>query len=320
MPEKPNDPSGHDGRKLLESYMRQMTGVLSPRSLANYVGEITKYMGTLDWDAMRISLATASEYVTTVQSERIMAKAKSGETQTVSIATRNRRVAALHSFAEWLHKTMGMFQSNPLDDLKRGKIPQRLPQFLTDEEMRQLLDGQDTSSHNGMRDRALLEFLYCTGCRIQEVADLTWDMVDMRNATVKIIGKGDKERRVYLSDECIEWLRRYKDYSWKYWQKHAATHFDGMNHVFTNENFLPVNRCVMYNWVTAAGRKAKLKKHLHPHLLRHTFGTKMIRDGANIIAVKEVMGHTSVATTQIYTSVTEQDKQDAVRNVFNRKG
>lgn len=319
MVTKPNESFESEGRRLLESYKRHMTGVISPQTVKLYAGEDEKYLSTIDWDIRNINLATASEFLTMVFAERMLEGNKNNEVKTVSISTRNVRVAALNSFAEWLYKTMGVLQNNPLEDLKRGKIPQRLPKFLTDDEMKQLLAGQDTASHEGMRDRALLEFLYCTGCRVSEAANLTWDNVDMKHASVQIIGKGDKERMVYMSDECIAWMQKYHDYSWKYWQRHATTHDEGMDNVFTNANFMPVSRNIIFNWITAAGRRAKLKKHVHPHLLRHTFGTTMIRNGANIIAVKEVMGHTSVATTQIYTSVTEQDKQDAVRTVFNRK-
>lgn len=319
MVTKPNESFESEGRRLLETYARHMTGVISQRTVQLYVGENEKYLDTIEWNVKKINLATASEFITMVFSARMIEQNGKDATKTVSVATRNVRVAALHSFAEWLYKTMGVFTNNPLEDLKRGRIPQRLPKFLTDDEMKQLLDGQDTSSPEGVRDRALLEFLYCTGCRVSEAAHLTWDQIDMKNALVNVIGKGDKERIVYMSDECIEWMKKYHDYSWRYWQKHADEYHTGMNNVFTNSSFAPVNKNIIYNWVSAAGRKAKLKKHVHPHLLRHTFGTTMIRNGANLIAVKDIMGHTSVATTQIYTSVTEQDKQDAVRNVFNRK-
>ena len=151
------------------------------------------------------------------------------------------------------------------------------------------------------------------------VADLTMDNLDLEKGEALIIGKGDKQRRVYLSDSCIEWLRKYIETVREKWRQKARKRGERMNRMFTNRWFEAVDKNDIYHWVWQAGKNAKLEKHIHPHMLRHTFGTRMARHGANIVAIKDLMGHESVRTTQIYTSVTEEDKKDAVRNIFNKK-
>ena len=302
-----------EGRKLVEDYGRHLMGYLRPRTVETYIKDVSAFMPTIRWDVSKFTQQTAESFLTMVFGDRL-----AGRT-TASPATRNQRISALTSFATWLIKVAKVLTVNPMEDVRKSRPKQRLPEYLTEEEMATVLDGQDTTRDNGVRDRAMLEFMYCSGCRASEVADLTLNNLDLEKGEAKIIGKGDKERKVYLSESCIEWMKRYINGVRDKWRQKARRRGDRMLRVFTNRWFETPNRNDIYTWVLQCGKNAGLSKKLHPHMIRHTFGTTMIRNGANIIAVKEVMGHASVATTQIYTSVTEEDKKDAVRNIFNKK-
>ena len=297
---------------LLDSYRRHISGFLGKRSVESYLYMAAKFMETIGWNASNFTQTAAEDYIAMNFSMR---KTDSGKT--ISATTRNLRIAALHSFGEWLVKVRHALDSNPMDEVRRAKPAKRLPKFLTEEEIERLLNAQDVKTPEGLRNRALLEFFVCTGCRVSEVSDLTLDQLDIPNATALILGKGNKERCVYLSDECIEWLKKYIKKARAGW-KAKSDHGD-MPYVFTNENYVRCSRQVIYGWVSAAGRKAKIKKTIHPHLLRHSFGTKMVREGANIVSVQQLLGHSSLATTQVYVSVTENDKKNAVQRIFNRK-
>lgn len=301
-----------EAKGLLDAYRRHISGFLGKRSVSTYHYMAERFLDFIKWDVRAFTQANAEDFISTIFSER-----KSDADKSVSPTTRNLRIAALHSFGEWLVKTRHVFETNPMEDVRRAKPAQHLPKFLTEEEIDQLLNAQNVKTPEGLRDRALLEFFICTGCRVSEVSDLTFDQLDIPNATALILGKGGKERRVFLSSDCIEWLQKYIKKARAGW-KARSDHGD-MPYVFTNSNFVHCNRQILYGWVSAAGRKAKIKKTIHPHLLRHSFGTKMVREGANIVSVQQLLGHSSLATTQIYVSVTEEDKKKAVMDVFNKK-
>ena len=301
-----------EGKKLLNAFKRHLDGYLRPSSVKTYTETVALFMDAIDWNIKRFTTIEADDFV-----GRFLDG--SGNDKTVSAATRNKRIEALNSFAEWLIKPMGILHENPMSDVRKAKKPVRLPTFLSQEDMDKLLDAQHTDTPNGLRDRALLEFLFCTGCRVTEAASLTWDMVDLKQRSIRIIGKGDKERLVYLSDDCVEWLEKYREVAWKEWQ---AEHEDDetrrdMRHVFVNSSFRPCDRKILYNWISDAGKRARMR--IHPHLLRHTFGTTMVREGANIVAVQQLMGHASLSTTQVYVGITERDKQNAVCAIFNKR-
>lgn len=301
-----------EAKGLLDAYRRHISGFLGKRSTESYsdiAGRILEFVG---WDVNEFTQANAEDFISTNFSA-----SKTEADQPVSPTTRNLRIAALHSFGEWLVKTRHVLTENPMAEVRRAREAKRLPKFLTDSEIDQLLNAQDVKTPEGLRDRAILEFFICSGCRVSEVSDLTLDQLDIPNATAVIFGKGSRERRIFLSSSCIEWLQKYIKKARAVWR--AKSDHGDMPYVFTNSNFVRCDRKIIYAWVSAAGRKAKIRKAVHPHLLRHSFGTKMVREGANIVAVQQLLGHSSLATTQIYVAVTEDDKKKAVMDVFNKK-
>lgn len=301
-----------EAKGLLDAYRRHISGFLGKRSTESYsdiAGRLLEFVG---WDVNEFTQANAEDFISTNFSA-----SKTEADQPVSPTTRNLRIAALHSFGEWLVRNRHVLDQNPMAEVRRAREAKRLPKFLTDSEIDRLLNAQDVKTPEGLRDRALLEFFICSGCRVSEVSDLTLDQLDIPNATAVIFGKGSRERRIFLSSSCTEWLQKYIKKARAVWK--AKSDHDDMPYVFTNSNFVRCDRKIIYTWVSAAGRKAKIRKAVYPHLLRHSFGTKMVREGANIVAVQQLLGHSSLATTQIYVAVTENDKKDAVQRIFNRK-
>lgn len=205
----------------------------------------------------------------------------------VSPKTERLMIAAFRQWSKMLGQEL-------VNGFEPRKIPRSLPQPLTHEEIRALLNHR--TEHEGLssiRARAMVAVMYYCGLRIGETVGLTLDAIDTNQRTLKVLGKGSKERIVPMADECWKLLQRYiavrpmKDAPWL-WQ---------------NSTGGPIqDRAGAYGRLRTWARKSGVRG-FHPHRLRHSFGTEMLTNGADLRTVQELMGHASVATTQVYTEV-----------------
>lgn len=192
------------------------------------------------------------------------------------------------------------------------KIGDRVVHYLTLDQIELLLQAPDTSTEAGLRDRAMIELLFSTGLRISELAKLNRDQLSLARKEFGIIGKGGKARVVFLSDQAVYWLGQY-----------LAKRQDRFRPVFISlagrksatESRLSVR--TMERHVRAYGRQVHLPFDITPHTLRHSFATDLLISGADIRAVQEMLGHSSIRTTQIYTHVTDKQLRE-VHQVFHR--
>ena len=219
-------------------------------------------------------------------------------------STINRRLSSLRSFYSWLHVS-GYCDGDPSDTISGPKQGRHLPHVLKHDDMMKLLmvnapvdaDGNERDRDPAqIRDQALLEFLYACGARISEASGLKLTDVDFRSKQVKVLGKGRKERIIPLHDLCIDALTEYL---------HTARPqlLEGR----TSESFFVSNKGnvmspdVMRKMFKATVRKAGLDERLSPHDMRHTFATDLLDGEADLRSVQEMLGHSSLSTTQIYT-------------------
>ena len=218
-----------------------------------------------------------------------------------------RMVAAVRGWHRFMFDE-GLTDSNPALDLHPPKLGLRLPKAITVEQMQLLIDSAgvgDTPA--SLRNRALFELLYGTGARVSEATGLSLDDVDLDNATVRLFGKGRKERILPLGSYAREAIAAYLVRA----RPALAAKGKGTPALFLNSRGGALTRQSAWNEIQAAAGRAGLE-HISPHTFRHSFATHLLQGGADVRIVQEMLGHASVTTTQIYTKVSAQ----TLREVF----
>ncbi|WP_028392861.1 tyrosine recombinase XerC [Bacillus cihuensis] len=220
-----------------------------------------------------------------------------------------RKTSCLRSFYKFLMRE-GFVKENPFSLVSLPKKDQKLPRFLYEEELNQLFLSLELDSPMGLRDAALLELLYATGIRVSEGCDIKLQDLDFSLGTVLVHGKGKKDRYMPLGQYAKDAIAAYiHDARAKVMTSHAKSHpFLLIN--FRGDPLTP--RGVRYI-LTAIIKKAAQKIELHPHMLRHSFATHLLNNGADLRTVQELLGHSKISSTQIYTHVTKEQ----LRKVYN---
>ncbi len=273
---------------------------LSPNTVAAYRRDL-RQLGVF---AARNGLALAE--LTYPLLRRFLAQQATLGYSRASIA---RKVAATRSLYAWA-RTRGLVDSDPSASLGRPKVVSRLPSPLRATDAASLVEAPshvEAERHIALRDRAALELMYGSGLRVGEICSLTLDRVDLDRGRVLVLGKGSKEREVPLSDFAVDALR---DYLRQGRSELAPTGFPGL---FFNRRRKPMSERDVRAMVERYRRVAMSDRHVSPHTLRHSFATHLLEGGADIRAVQELLGHSSLATTQRYTHVSRSRLFDAYR-------
>lgn len=211
-----------------------------------------------------------------------------------------RHISSLRSFYKYLLGNK-LINENPMELISLPKKEQRLPNFLYYNDLEKLLETPDQSTSIGLRDKLIFEILYSTGVRVSELVNIKVKDIDFENKSIRIFGKGKKERIVLFGDQALKLISVYLD-----------------QRGFTNEYLILNNRG---NKITTRGvdliihknsLKSGIKNKITPHTMRHTFATHMLNDGANLLTVQELLGHENLKTTQVYTHVSNE----RLRNVY----
>ena len=213
-----------------------------------------------------------------------------------------RKLSSLRSFFDYLLKE-GEVQDNPFALLHAPRQEKKNPDFLFYEEIEALLDEIDTSTDLGLRNRAMLELMYASGLRASEVVALKLGDIDRSRMLLKILGKGKKERYVPFHELALEYLDRYLKSSRPSLMIHAKAKHQV---VFVNKNGNPMTTRGLRDILDRTALQTGLGRHLHPHTIRHTFATHLLDQGAELRFVQEMLGHSSLSTTQIYTHVSKE--------------
>ncbi len=207
-------------------------------------------------------------------------------------------ITSLKAFFNWL-VGQDYIHKSPMWNIKSTKVEKRLRKSLTDEELELLRCACKTD-----REKAIIEFFYSTGCRLDEVHKLNRDDIDWINKCTKVIGKGNKEREVYLSARAVLFLKNY-----------LQSRHDAKPGLFVGERY-PHNNLSgrgIEDIFKELGIRAGIAKNIHPHLLRHTMATNLLRNGASLSAVQHLLGHEDPATTEIYAQLDKEDIQSIHR-------
>ncbi|MQF69477.1 site-specific tyrosine recombinase XerD [SAR202 cluster bacterium AD-804-J14_MRT_500m] len=258
--------------------------------LMTYVkGKLPSANGASTWSHIGVELLT--EYVFSLRGEK-----------SYRDSTTARKVAAIKSFFNFLVQE-GHVDKDPSESLSAPTPGRSLPKFLTEEEVNKLLEVTKTqNTPEGCRDWAILELLYATGLRVTELVSLNVDDANLTDGYVRPLGKGGKERLTYLHQRAIDALQDYLS--------NARPKLAGSNGadkaLFLNRRGERLTRQWIWAVLKASAKRANINKPIAPHILRHTFATHMLKGGAPLRHVQELLGHASITTTQIYTHLTTE--------------
>lgn len=252
--------------------------------------------------------------VTTMDATRLRLYLNHLQEQGLARASRARKTASLRSFFAFLTR-QGVIARSPAAALRSPRTERRLPKFLRDDQIEALLAAPDTETPLGLRDRALLETLYASGMRAGELVKLSLTDVDFDEGVIRVIGKGDRERVTLLGRHALLALTRYLRKGRPLLAGRAA---EDSGALFVNRYGGRLSdrsvRRMFDRYCHAASGVLKVT----PHVLRHTFATHLLAGGADLRLVQELLGHASLATTQMYTHVTTEHLQQAYRKAHPR--
>ena len=215
----------------------------------------------------------------------------------LSPATIARRIATIKNFYMFLESD-NLAKGIISEEITIPKKDKTLPQVLSEEEINQLLNAPDLASEKGIRDYAVLEILYSCGLRVSEAANLQINQINEQEEIINILGKGKKERIVPIRKPALKAVKTYIN---EVRNKHLVIDNKA---VFIGKNGKRMSRQALYNIVVNNAKLAGIQKEIHPHTLRHSFATHLLDNGADLRVVQELLGHTNIGTTQIYTHVT----------------
>lgn len=278
---------------------------LAKATVGAYMADLGRYVGWLRGrGANRLGDVTRRDV-----EEYVAALDGAGE----SARSKSRRLASIHEFHRF-----ALAQREIDEDVsaavKAPKGASTLPDVLSIEETTRLLDAVPVPDERSetpadpvmLRDKALLEFMYATGCRVSEACGADLADLDLAEGLVRLTGKGDKQRLVPVGGQARQALERYFTQGRPLLERRAKQTPVERRAIFLNKRGSRLSRQSVWEVVKAAGERAHIDRPLHPHTLRHSFATHLIQGGADVRTVQELLGHASVTTTQIYTHVSPE--------------
>ncbi len=286
-------------RDLLREYLSflQVEKGLSKNSLESYRRDLARLRAqaeALGREPHLLGKAELTQFVMSLTREGLAPR---------SVA---RALSAVRGFYRFLLLD-GHIKADPSADIARPQGGQKLPRFLTQEEMERLLEAPDTTTDEGVRDRTLFELLYATGLRVTELVTLPLANVDVDSGVLHCFGKGSKQRRVPIGRSAVSWLLRYQA------ARRVLLAGRESPRLFVGYLGRPISRQNVWALLKRAAEKAGVEG-VSPHVLRHSFATHMLEHGADTRSVQAMLGHSDLATTQIYTHVTSE----RIRTVYER--
>jgi integrase/recombinase XerC len=279
--------------KLLNNYKRylEVERHASPYTVRNYTHDLRHFLEFLNKE----NVATLEDVDRKLLRRYIALLQEQGFEK----SSLSRKLSALRSFYFYLMQR-NFTSSNPLLTVSSPKLEKRLPSFLSSNEVVRLLETPVTTTPQGQRDRAMLELLYASGLRVSEIVGLDLGNVNIEAHEVRVWGKGSKERMALIGQPAANALERYINEGRRELQGNSST-----NALFINRYGRRLSERFLQKAISRYAIGAGLGKRVFPHMVRHSFATHLLDGGADLRVVQELLGHANLATTQIYTHVTQ---------------
>lgn len=266
----------------------------SDNTVGAYMNDLNKYEEFLKKDILESDTEDLEKYLKYINNL---------ESTTVA-----HKITSIKSYFNYNIKR-GIVSVNPADKVSRPKLTKHLPDYLTEEEVGKLLDVEVKSPYD-YRNKTILELLYSSGIRISELVNIKTPNYDSEECLIRIMGKGSKERIVPLGDYAVNIMN---DYMNNYRPLINKKHTD---YVFINNRGDKISRQFIFKVIKKEALKKGIKKDISPHTLRHTFATHLLKNGADLRIIQELLGHENISTTQIYTHVTNNKLKSDYETYF----
>ncbi len=232
----------------------------------------------------------------------------------INSATVGRYASSIKGFFLFMLQE-GYVEKNPAINLKSTKIARGLPTVLSFDEVEKILDLPNTNDKLGLRDKAILELLYSSGLRVSELLNLKISDLFFDDEVIRVLGKGSKQRIVPIGKSAINWITEYLRKVRPLLEKRAKSG----NLIFLNSKGSKLSRMSIWKIVKKYSEEAKIEKEVHPHTFRHSFATHLLEGGADLRAVQEMLGHSDISTTQIYTHI-DREYVKQIHKDFHPRG
>ena len=296
-------------RSALETFLNYLTleRNFSGNTRASYLNDLGRYLAWLHEGGVKPGEAVPGDIRKFIQELHDIGLEAS------SVA---RNISAIRSFHKFL-LTERLAEMNPAENIHQPKLSRYLPSVLTVEEMTKLLDAPLKRHPTGtfmLRDKAMLEFLYATGVRVSELLGLGRLSLHMDDGFVRVFGKGSKERLVPIGQTAISWMKRYLEEL-----RPGMTSATSYDTIFLNSRGGRLSRMAAWNIVRQHAVVAGIEKPISPHTFRHSFATHLLEGGADLRVVQEMLGHSSIIATQIYTHIDRSFIKE-VHKTFHPRG
>lgn len=228
----------------------------------------------------------------------------------ISPTSISRRLAAIRMFHRFLARER-VLKSDPTTLIDSPKLWKKVPDTLSLNEVEALISQPEVRNPQGARDKAILETLYATGMRVSELSNLKINNVNLDIGFLRCIGKGNKERVIPLGKKAIQSINRYLEFSRPYFLKQKTSEF-----LFIGRGGDKLSRQSVWKLIKRYAREAKIKKSIKVHTLRHSFATHLLERGADLRSVQEMLGHSNISTTQIYTHI-DKERLKTIHRMFH---
>ncbi len=288
-----------DACDLYFQYLRVEKGV-SNETIRNYAYDLKQFFIALPKQSTDDMLSTDITDFVTIQMKNQL-----------SVPTILRRISSTMNFYLFLEREHII--DFVVKDFDRPRKMKNLPKIISVEQVEDLLNAPDLSKDEGFRDRTMLELMYCSGLRVSELLSLKVKQINLEKQTIDVIGKGSKQRKVPVGEYALDFVKQYIE-------EHRI-HNPGKksNYLFLNRYGEPLSRQYFFLQIKKYAKEAGIEEDISPHTLRHCFATHMLENGAELRALQEMLGHTNLSTTQIYTNISTKRILDAYDLFTKRK-
>lgn len=270
----------------------------SDNTISSYDSDLSKLALYFDKkDLRKLSNKDIEKYITTLEE--------------YAPSTVSRNISSIKSFYNYMVKSNKM-SNNPSELIKEPKLGRHLPTYLTQDEINHLLDIRIQTNFD-YRNKALLELMYATGLRISEVVELEFKNIDFDDCIVRVMGKGAKERIVPINDYALDALKEYINTARPNMMIKGEN-----NYIFINNHGNKMTRQAVFKIIKKECELKGITKNISPHTIRHTFATHLLENGADLRVIQELLGHSDISTTQIYTHVSNEKLKNDYQEFFPR--
>lgn len=272
---------------------------LSENTISAYNFDLNKFFDYLEVNTRLDKIKSIDEKVIN-DFLKYIRKCENKEGFNYSDKSIGRYISTLKSFFKFLEAEDYIY-SNPTDNISAPKVARKLPVVLTVEEIEEILKKPDDSKTLEVRDKAILETMYASGLRVSEVVSLVIENVFFDEGFLRVVGKGSKERLVPIGNSALKCINKYLNEV-----RNTICNIKSGSTLFLNKRGGKLSRMAIWNIINKYSKLAKIRKKIHPHTFRHSFATHLLEGGADIRIIQEMLGHTDISTTQIYTHIEKE--------------